>query len=110
MAKIREDRKFIPNQYWTASPDFKKLTRRPWEIYILILALVIIFFLMYTRKAESQDQLTGTTIIDHDNERIIHNEVGLSATVEPSDCLTCLKSFTLDECKLIYLCLLVNEN
>ncbi len=89
--------------------------------YYIGVAIAILFFAVLTctilniKEAQSNDGLSGVTTVYHDTEEIIYNEstsfgVKTTATVEESDCLKCLKRFSLDSCKAIHLCLDVSNN
>jgi len=69
--------------------------------------LLIAWMLINIGTASSQDTpLTGKTIIDHEAYTAVYTEhhVGVSATVIESDCVKCLKRFSLDSCWEVGLC------
>ena len=75
----------------------------------IVLAIIIFFVLTFTmldiKWAESTDDLNGVTSIYHDTGEVIYNEttsfgVKTTATVEKSDCLTCLGRFSCQDCKI----------
>ena len=79
---------------------------------ILILTTILLATGLIALKATGQEQLEGTLTVDFKEETAVYTEshsFDMTATVEESDCLKCLKRYTLDECK-IFTCEGVNYN
>ena len=93
----------------------KKKTIMFWQhLAILITFSFVVIFGVYflTRTAHSKDQQQGMLKLDLETTRAVVNvhHVGMSSTVNKSDCRACLDWYTLDECKTKELCLDVDYN
>jgi len=88
------------------------------EALIIVLALISLMFFVFlfvVKYASGANGLSGKTVIDHSAETITYNEsvefdVNMSAHINESDCVKCLRQFPIESCWGIGTCLNVKKD